>query len=1017
MLERIARAIALIVPCVSLLLSSQASPRAEQSSAATALEVGKPIERTLTGSEKHRYQITLKQGSMAAVAVMQRGVDVSIEALAPDKTVLRDSNDEPRDNLAEQFNLVADSDGIYVLTISATYPRVAAGRYVLEISGVREATADARSRQDVTKLQATYEDLMDRSSYSAARPLVERALATVEAARGRDDVETARIRADLAYVLVGTREHAKAVPLYEQAAAVFERELGADHPKTAIAWTLLAASYNGVGQRAKALTLAQRALVTAEKALGPEHPQVALCLITLGGLAGSGNDASRAEEFERRALAIVEKMLGENRQLEVLLNNIGMSLIGQQRFAEAEPLLLRSLELQDRLGTDGAQVAITLTNLGVVARGRKDLAKAEDYYVRALALREKTLDPNHTDIALTLNNLANVYRAKGDVAKSLETYFRGLAIVEKTAGPYSGLTVNLLGNLARTYASLDDVPHAIEYQQRVDTVIEANLRLNLAIGSERQKLVFVNSLSDRTERTISLDVDTRFTEPNATALAALVVLQRKGRVIEAMTDTLGSVRRRLGSPGDQQLLDQLTAATTELARVALSDPQAATSSDRLAAITRLDRHKEQLEAQLTERSADFRAQVTPLTLGVVQSAIPENAALIEFAVYRRFNPKAEGNDTAYGAARYVAYALTRDGVRGVELGPAQAIDAAVEALRHSLGNPESLDVKQRARQLDALVMEPVRRVVGGKQQLLISPDGALNLIPFEVLRDETDRYAIQRYAISYVTSGRDLVRMQAHHASQGDAVIVADPAFGEPPSDTATRSASPAAGRRSITSVDELSNAYFARLGGTALEAQSIKSLFPDATLLTGDRATKPALRQLNGPRMLHIATHGFFIQDPQRKVANPLLRSGLALSGANLRAQKEGVASSDGILTALEASSLNLWGTKLVTLSACDTGVGEIKNGEGLYGLRRAFILAGAESLVMSLWPISDYATRTLMTDYYTGLKQGLGRGEALRRSKLAMLARKGREHPFFWASFIQAGEWTPLDGNDKGR
>jgi CHAT domain-containing protein len=168
---------------------------------------------------------------------------------------------------------------------------------------------------------------------------------------------------------------------------------------------------------------------------------------------------------------------------------------------------------------------------------------------------------------------------------------------------------------------------------------------------------------------------------------------------------------------------------------------------------------------------------------------------------------------------------------------------------------------------------------------------------------------------------------------------------------------------------------------------------------------------------VLHIATHGFFINDAQGRIVNPLLRSGLALTGANLKPAQgrdgDGSAAREGILTALEAANLDLWGTKLVTLSACDTGIGEIKNGEGVYGLRRAFFLAGAETLVMSLWPVSDYVTRELMNDYYAGLKQGLGRGDALRQAKLAMLSRRGsRQHPFYWASFIQAGEWAPLDG-----
>ena len=158
---------------------------------------------------------------------------------------------------------------------------------------------------------------------------------------------------------------------------------------------------------------------------------------------------------------------------------------------------------------------------------------------------------------------------------------------------------------------------------------------------------------------------------------------------------------------------------------------------------------------------------------------------------------------------------------------------------------------------------------------------------------------------------------------------------------------------------------------------------------------------------MLHIASHGFFLQDAS-SVANPLLRSGLALAGANL----PGAAGSDGILTALEATGLNLWGTKLVTLSACDTGVGEVRNGEGVYGLRRAFVLAGTETLVMSLWPVSDRITRETMTTYYIGLRAGLGRGDALRQAKLAVLEHSQWSHPYYWASFIQSGEWANLDG-----
>jgi CHAT domain-containing protein len=260
-------------------------------------------------------------------------------------------------------------------------------------------------------------------------------------------------------------------------------------------------------------------------------------------------------------------------------------------------------------------------------------------------------------------------------------------------------------------------------------------------------------------------------------------------------------------------------------------------------------------------------------------------------------------------------------------------------------------------------------------------------------------------------------------------VVYANPTFGEPePIVTAKldnkviqAKHSVTAKRASVTIASDMSEVYFAPLAGTASEAHAIKSLFNQAKVLIGKQATESSLKQVSAPDILHIATHGFFLIDSPNsseinghsrsinsnvKIQNPLLRSGLAFAGANLHHSK----GDDGILTALEASGLNLWGTKLVTLSACDTGLGEVKNGEGVYGLRRAFVLAGAESLVMSLWGVNDYVTRAMMTNYYKGLKNGLGRGEALRQVQLNMLKDKRRQHPYYWASFIQSGEWTNL-------
>jgi CHAT domain-containing protein len=344
-----------------------------------------------------------------------------------------------------------------------------------------------------------------------------------------------------------------------------------------------------------------------------------------------------------------------------------------------------------------------------------------------------------------------------------------------------------------------------------------------------------------------------------------------------------------------------------------------------------------------------------------------------------------------------------------------------------LADPQRGDVRQVARALDEKVLQPLRPLLGDTRQLIISPDGELNLIPFAALVDERDHYLLERYLFTYLTSGRDLLRPPVQHSVSESTVVVADPAFGAPALVAANngrdeKNNSEAGAPKRV----DYSQIFFGPLPGVSEEVRALRSLLPAATFFTREQATKAELEKLNSPGILHIATHAFFLQEqpdvatraasqPNKNIRlaklvghseNPLLRSGLALAGANQSAN------TDGILTALEMSGLNLRGTKLVVLSACDTGVGEVKNGEGVYGLRRALVLAGAESQVMSLWAVSDRSTRELIAGYYRALMQGAGRGEALRQTQLQMLRGRADHHPYYWAGFIQTGEWANLAG-----
>ena len=716
--------------------------------------------------------------------------------------------------------------------------------------------------------------------------------------------------------------------------------------------------------------------------------------------------------------------------------------VGQ--YDKALPLAARALTITEKaLGADHPYTATSLNSLALLYRAKGDYGQAEPLYRRALAIKEKALGPEHPETAKSLNNLASLYYARGDYAQAEPLLRRALAIYEKALGPEYPDTALALNNLTELYEARGDYAQAVQMKGRAAEGQERHLSLVLATGSDRQKQLYLNTLSSDLDVAVSLHARHLPADRQAAQLALIVILRRKGRSLDATTEQIGALRRR-ASKQDVALLDQLLSVRSQQATLEVNDSGKLSPEQWRARITELATEAEKLETTISERSAEFRATIQPITLAGVQSKLPPDAALVEFFVYSPYDAKAKLGEH-WGRPRYVAYTLRRDGTLKVaDLGEAETIDRAVTAWREALRDRKRDDVKSLARALDELVMRPVRGLVGETRRLLLSPDGALNLIPFAALVDEHNEYLVSRYRISYLTSGRDLLRLQVARESKQAPLIMANPDFELPGNNqlaasrdqklesdgqSANSSSVPQANQAATSRSLSLADFNAPPLPGTAEEAKAIKGILPEATVLTGQQATETALKQATAPRLLHIATHGFFLDDPApappstrrllqqessalrapiNQAGNPLLRSGRALAGFNLHRNGD----DDGVLTALEATGLNLWGTKMVILSACDTGIGTVRNGQGVYGLRRAFVLAGSETQVMSLWPVSDVGTRDLMIEYYKALQRGEGRAEGLRQVQLRMLKDPQRQHPYYWASFIQSGEWANLEG-----
>ncbi len=917
-------------------------------------------------------------------------------------------------------------------------------------------------KADVTRLGSKCAELFGAGKYDEAIESCQRVLVIREKALGGEHPDVALSLNNLAVLYALKGDYTKAEPLHHRALAIREKALGGEHSSVAESLNNLAVLYGTKGDYTKAEPLYQRTLAIREKALGGEHPSVAESLNNLAGLYRAKGDYAKAEPLLQRALAIREKRLGgEHPSVATSLNNLAELYGTKGDYTKAEPLYQRALAIREKaFGGEHPSVADTVNNLAELYRTKGDYTKAEPLLQRALAIREKVLGGEHPSVAESLNNLAELYRTKGDYAKVEPLYQRALAILEKAFGGEHRNVATSLSNLALLYEEKEDYPRAIEFMMRSQEIRESNLNAILTTGSEEQKQLYINTLSGNTFSTVSLHAHSAPSNAQAARLALTTILRRKGRALDAMTDQIAGLRRR-ASPQDRELLDKLITVRSQLARIQVSGQSNSTPAERQAQIIKLKTDVEQLEAQISRRSSEFSTVAQRVTLEAVRAAIPADAALVEVFSYRPFDAKMKGAGNRFGAPRYVAYVALRDSVTplSVDLGEAATIDAQVTSLRTALKDPNRTDVKEIARAMDASTMQPIRKLLGTTRRIFISPDGSLNLIPFGALVDENGKYLVENYSLNYLTSGRDLLRLQAQTANSNPPVVLANPLFDLSNRPGTTGKAlrglfldAPRPNEVKYQTID-FAAALYAPLKGTAAEAAAIGVILPQAQVFTQSEATESNLKRVSRPRILHIATHGFFLPDQPELASNntrglgleaskeasapkvipqenPLLRSGLIFAGVNQRASGS---NEDGVMTALEVSGLDLWGTKLVVLSACETGLGDVKNGAGVYGLRRALVLSGSETQVLSLWQVSDNATRDLMVAYYRLLKAGASRTEALRQVQLMMISGGNLEevgaqrgigldktvsansrwnHPFYWAAFIPSGAWTSMEG-----
>ena len=824
--------------------------------------------------------------------------------------------------------------------------------------------------------------------YAKAEPLRQETLRIRQKVLGPEHPYTAQSLNDLAGLYQAMGEYAEAEPLYQEALQICRKVLGPEHPDTAISLNDLAGLYQAMGEYAKAEPLYQEALRIWRKVLGPEHPETAISLNNLGVLFRAMGEYAKAEPLHQEALQICRKMLGpEHLYTATSLNNLAVLYQDMGGYAKAEPLYQEALRIRQKvLGPEHPETAISLNNLGELYHVMGEYAEAEPLYQEALQICRKVLGPEHPDTANSLNNLGELYHVMGEYAKAEPLDQEALRIRQKVLGPEHPETAISLENLALLEFDLGRIDEATALARQASAAQLTILSKIFSFTSEQQRLAYLDVFHP-----YSLFPFLKGTEADLAA----AVLRYKGMVLDSIVEDRLLAEASQGSE-DQKLVEQLNLDKSQLGQLLLQSPQ------RLSAPT--NQRIEEREAEIEKIESQLAQHVTGLgqvrhALGVsleqVQRAIPNDGALVEYLRYGHYMGKNQWEQ------RYGAIVLfSKDVPLWIPLGKANEIEALVRRYGTLVrGLPQEEEISVNLQALYEVLWAPIGQALPNQtKRIIISPDGELNFISFATLLTKDKQFLDQTYDVQYVASGRDLLR-ELKPSTVKEVVLFANPDFGLASTAILAKGEdhSPYGTSKSIRGAEkrEIEDWSFESLEGTQQERDELIKKFAGWDWKLSDytkkEATKEALLKIHSPYILHLATHGFFAkEDPtaakseseafmndrlgvtkSKFFKNPMHRSGLALAGAQITIEawkREEVppVENDGILTAEDVSTLDLKGTWLVTLSACDTGSGEARAGEGMMGLRRGFTEAGAQNLLMTLWPISDEVTVQIMSDFY---------------------------------------------------
>lgn len=823
---------------------------------------------------------------------------------------------------------------------------------------------------------------------------------------GPDYYRLANIINNQAWLRLSIGDYSKAESLFKRSLGIMEKHFGPEHIDLATPLNNLAALYASVGDSGQAAYMLERALYIMEKTIGTEHPNTAKAKNNLAWLYGMFGEDEKAEKFHNDAVHTLKKTLGDKHpEYGNALAGLAWFYMRREKFDNARGLLLEAVNiLEQAYGREHLYVAQTIALQAVREQMMGNWAEAAAYYRKAMDASRNIEGETNPNIILIEHNIGLLTAAMGEYDKALELLLEA---------------------------------------HRADDEHIADI---MSFTSEEQKSRFLSTRQTFLEALFTLQTNLPAHDRKKNGELLDIWFKRKGIILE----TQRRFQEALFYDGDKEtveLFKELARSRAGLAGLIFKGAKNTDPELYQRNIAELKIKIEQLEAELSRKSKAYARykKTARADCRTVADALPPESVLIEFVQYKPVDFLATWNRSKDYPVEYAAFVLPAGApgeITYIPLGKANVIDDAITRLKKALMNLDDLEGREASRaaeELYNLVFKPIEVHLGGSREIYVAPDGALNLIPFEVLKSPDGKYLIEDYMFNYLSSGRDLPGFSSSGdapGASGKAFLIGDPDFNIKIDDK---------GKRDLEEVDQENSPpirdfrgiEFTPLPGTREETLTISRIIGEnqSELLLGENAREEALNWDKPPRILHIATHGFFLADEQFKrlvfgrdlgmefmnampewrksqisMSNPLLRSGLALAGANTALSSEKRSLADGLFTSNKVLGMNLRGTEMVVLSACQTGLGEIRTGEGVYGLRRAFTQSGADSIVMSMWPVPDLETKELMIDFYKNIfDQKMKRCQALRQAILTVKKnvkkRYGVDNPVFWGAFVYLG------------